>query len=124
VKLDRRHLHRPDHAGELGDAQLVGVATGRKLDADGVDPGRSALREPLLVDLLALDASREAVQHAGPFPQRAHDPVADADVVAGQVELGLAAGGEVHPVGAGDPHSPLAHLEINRRCAVWRRHGH
>ena len=53
----------------------------------------------LLVDLLAVDAAREAVQHARPLAQRADDPVADAHVVAGQVELGLAPRREVHPVG-------------------------
>ena len=61
---------------------------------------RRARREPLLVDLLAVDAVGEAVQHARPLAQRADDPVADAQVVAGEVELGLAARREVDPVGA------------------------
>ena len=49
---------------------------------------------------------REAVQHARPLAQRADDPVADAHVVLGEVELGLAAGREVDAVRARDPHGP------------------
>ena len=54
VELDRRHLHRPDHLGQLGHAQLVGVqAVAREVQPHGLDPGRRAGRQPLLVHLLA-----------------------------------------------------------------------
>ncbi len=88
---------------ELGHAQLVGGAPEpREVDLDRLDPVGGARRDPLLVDLLAVDAGREAVQHARPLAQRADDPVADGDVVVREVELRLAALGEVHAVRAGD----------------------
>src|SRR5690606_31503459 len=74
VELDRRHLDRPDHLGQLGHAQLVGVpAVAGEAQPDGLDPGRCAPGHALLVDLLALDPGGEAVQHAGPLAQRGDD---------------------------------------------------
>ncbi len=115
MELDRRHLHRPDHARELGDAQLVGVAavTGEG-QPDGLHPVGGAGRDALLVHLVAVDPAREAMQHARPLPQRADDPVADADVVAREVELRLAASREVHPVRAREAHRAIADLELHR----------
>ena len=104
VELDRRHLHRPHDRGELGDAQLVGRAPGREADLGRLDPVRRALGQPLLVDLLAVDALGIAVQHARPLAQRADDAVPDRQVVVDEVELGLAARREVHPVGIADAH--------------------
>ena len=122
VELDRRHLDRPDHAGQLGHAQLVGgAAEAREVEGHGLDPRRGALRQALLVDLLAVDAAREPVQHAGAFPQRAHDPVPDAHVVLRKVELGLPVRGEVDPIGVGDPHGPAAYGKLD--CVV-AGHGH
>ena len=122
VELDRRHLHRPDDAAELGHAQLVGVpVVPREGDAHRLHPVGRAPRDPLLVDLLAVDAAREAVQHARPLAQRADDPVADAHVVAGEIELRLAARGEVDPVGTRDADRPALDLEFNG--IVTLRHG-
>ena len=57
VELDRRHLHRPDHVGQLGHAQLVGVqAVAGEVDPHRLQPRRRAGRHPLLVDLLAAHA--------------------------------------------------------------------
>src|SRR5205807_5689653 len=75
--------------------------------------------EALLVDLLAVDARREAVQHARPLPQRADDPVADGDVVAGERELGIAAGREVDPVRARDPHGPAIDCQFDRFAVAF-----
>ena len=85
VELHRRHLHRPDHVGELGDAQLVRVqSVAREVDAHGLEPRRRPGRDALLVHLLAADAGREAVQHARPLPQRVDDPRPDGEVVVGR----------------------------------------
>ena len=73
-------------------------------------------RDPLLVHLLPGHPGREAMHHAGPLAQRAHDAVTDRQVVAGQVELGLAAGREVDPAGIGDPDSPAPDLEFGFCC--------
>ena len=79
------HLHRPDDAGKIGDAQLVGVPTRGELHPNSFYPWRRATGEPLLMHLVAVDPARESVQHAGPFPQRANDSVAHAQVVAREV---------------------------------------
>src|SRR5205814_10431804 len=71
-------------------------------------------RNPLLVELLPGDSGGEPVHHAGPLAQRADDAIADRDVVAGQVELGLSTGREVHPVRIGDPYRPAPDLELHR----------
>jgi hypothetical protein len=116
VELDGRHLHRPGHVRDLGDAQFVGgPVVARELHPHGLHPVRSAVRQPLLVHLLAGHAVGEPVQHARPLPQRAHDPVSDRQVVLHQVELGLAARREVHPVRIRDPDDALPDLELDRR---------
>ena len=74
MELHRGHLHRPHHVGRVLHAQLVGGAVpAREVHVDGLDPVRGAPGQPLLVHLLAGDAGREAVQHARPVAQGAHD---------------------------------------------------
>ena len=67
------------------------------------------------MDLLAVDPAREPVQHARPLSQRADDAVADGNVVAREIKLRLAALGEVHPVGIGDPHRLSVEHQLNCR---------
>ena len=89
VELHRRHLHRPDDAAQLGDAQLVGGALPpREEQLHGLDPVGGAGGQALLVHLVAGQALREAVQHAGPLEERVDDAVADGEVVLDEVELG------------------------------------
>ena len=122
MELDRGHLHGPDHAAELGHAELIRrPSKAGEVDLHGLHPVRGALRQPLLVHLVAVDPLREPVQHARPLAQAPDDPVADAHVVPGQVELGLAARGEVHPVRAGDPNGSPIDLEFD---AVGGGHAH
>ena len=88
MELHRRHLYRPDHFGQLGDAQLVGVlAVTRKVQAYGAEPRWRAGRHTLLVNLLAGDAGREAVQHARTLAKCVDDARTDAEVVVDEVEL-------------------------------------
>ena len=116
MELHRGHLHRPQHAGQLGDAQLVGVpAVAREAHPHRLQPRRRAAGHPLLVHLLAGHPGGKPMQHARPLAQRPDDPLPHRQVVAGQVELGLAAGREIHPVRVGDAHRPVPDLEL-RRC--------
>ena len=109
MELDRGHLHRPDHAAQFGDAQLVGcpLEPGEE-QLDGLHPGRRAAGQPFLVHLVAAESLREPVHHARPLPQRADDPVADTQVVLRQIQLGRAGRREVDPLGVGDPHRAVA----------------
>ena len=114
VELHGGHLHRPHDAGQFGHAQFVGMpAIAREVHPHRLQPRRRAVRNPLLVHLLARDSGWEPVHHAGSLAQRAHDAIADRQVVADQVELGLAAGREVHPVRIRDPHRPVPDLKLH-----------
>src|SRR3954454_8436002 len=116
MELDRRHLYRPDHLGQLGDAQLVGVQpVPRKVQSTVSEPLRCTGRHALLMDLVAGDSGREAMQHARALPQRVDDPVADAEVVVDEVELGRPERREVHAVGIGDSHDALADGNLDCR---------
>jgi hypothetical protein len=64
------------------------------------------------VHLLAVDAGGEAVQHAGPLAQGVDDPVADAEVVAREVEFRFSPRGEVHPVRVRDPDTATVDLQV------------
>ena len=65
----------------------------------GLDPLRPLLGHALLVDHLALDAVREPPQLRRPLVERAHDPVADREVVADEIQLRLLPRREEHLVG-------------------------
>jgi hypothetical protein len=119
VELDGGHLHRPDDAAQLGHAELVGVpVVARKVHPHRLQPRGSAVRHPLLVDLLAGDSLGEPVHHARPLEERAHDAVPDGQVVLDQVQLGLPAGREVLPVRVRHPHDPVVHLDLDRRAGL------
>ena len=125
VELDGAHLHRPDDVGEPGHAQLVGVqAVAGEVQPHRLDPRRRPARQPLLVHLVAGDAVGEAVQHARPLAQRVDDAVADREVVVDEVELGLAPGGEVDPLGARDPHVEAVDVEHDRLPELTLARGH
>ena len=114
VQLDGAHLHRPDDLRELGRAELVGVeVVAGEVEAHRAHPVGGSLRQALLVHLGAGDALREAVEHRRSLPERAQDAVADGQVVVREVELRLAPGGEVDPVGGGDAHVAAADVQVD-----------
>ncbi len=122
VEGDRPHLRGPADDGDLGRADLVGVAAGRELDPRRLEVVRRALRHALLEERVAaapvargddhagVHALRPALERRRPPRERAHDPVRDREVVADDIELGhgrRALGGrEDHAVGA--RHADLA----------------
>ena len=113
-------------------ADLVRVPARRELDPRGLDVVRRALRDPLLEERVAaallpgrqddarVDALRPALERRRPPRERAHDPVADREVVADDVELGhrgRALGRrEDHAVGVG--HAQLAPAGVDGRALV------
>jgi hypothetical protein len=57
VELHGRHLHRPHDVGQFGHAQFVGVpAIAREMHPHRLQLRRRAVRNPLLVHLLAGDS--------------------------------------------------------------------
>ena len=119
MELDRGHLHCPDHAAQFGDAELVGrPLEPREEQLNRLDPRRSAAGKSFLVDLVAAEPLREPVHHAGPLAKRPDDPVPDAQVVLGQIQLGRAGCREVDPLGMGDPHRALTDDEFHRFAGI------
>ena len=115
VEVDRAQVRGPGHVRDLGHAELVGVAAGREGDARDLDPVGPLLGHALLVDRLALRAAGMALQLRGPLVERAHDPLADGDVVLDVVELRLAALGEVDLVGVRHLDGAAADLQLDER---------
>src|SRR5665213_1599308 len=112
VEDDGPQVGGPGNGRHLGHAQLVGVATRRKRDTGGLEPLGVVLRDPLLVDRLALDAVGESLQRARPLEERMHDARTYRQVVVDQVELGLATTGEVDLLGVGDANRTSLDLEL------------
>ena len=103
VEVDHGEVRGPDDLRELGHAELVGVPPRGEGDAGGLDPVGPLLGHALLVDLLALDPVREAAELRRPLVQRAHDPLADREVVVDEVALRLPGCREQHLVGVRAP---------------------
>jgi hypothetical protein len=99
MERDRAHLAAPRHHGDLGRADLVGVAARRKLDPARLDVVRRALRDALLEEgvaatLLArgehyalVHALRPALERRRPPAERTHDALVHRQVVLDHVEL-------------------------------------
>src|SRR5206468_1192579 len=119
AELERGEVRSPDDMRELGDAQLVRVASRGEGHAGRLDPVRPLVRHALLPDDLAAGARRLPFQLAGALVERVDDPVADRDEVLDEVELGLPAGREVDLVRVRDLDRAVADLELDER----RRHG-
>src|SRR5206468_8833534 len=103
----------------LGHAELVGVSAGRERHPRSLDPLGTLLGHALLPDHLAADARGLALELARALVERAHDAVADRDEVPDEVELRLAARGEVDLVRARDLDRAAADLQLDE----GRRHG-
>jgi hypothetical protein len=127
VEGDRAHVRGPGDDGELGGADLVRMAARGELDPRGLHVLRRSARDPLLEEGVAAallagrhdDARvhplRPALERGRPQRERAHDAVADRDVVLDDVELGdrgrVLRAREDHAVGAGDAHLPVTGLD-------------
>src|SRR5215212_10168596 len=121
MELHRRHLHRPDHIGQMIDTKLIGIAIeARKVYAYGLDPRRRAMWQPFLMHLFAVDAIGEAVQHAWPVIEGIDDAVGDGKVVPSKVKLGLAPRREVDPVRIADLDDSVSDLQLDALCGHAR----
>ena len=119
MEVHDSEVRRPRDLCDLGDAQLVRMASGREGDSGRLDPLRPLLGDTLLVDLLALDPVREPAELRRSLAQRANDPVTDRDVVVDQVALRVAGLGEQHLVRVRDLDGSFSDLQLDER----RRHG-
>src|SRR3954451_4572272 len=93
VERDGAHLRGPADDGHLRGADLVGVAARGELDARGLHVVGGAARDALLEERVAaallagrdhdagMDALRPPLEGRRPPRERAHDAVADREVV-------------------------------------------
>jgi hypothetical protein len=124
MEVDDREVGRPGNVRELRDAELVRVPARRERHPGNFDPVRPLLGHALLVDLLALDAVREAAELRRPLVERAHDPLPDRQVVVDEIPLCLAARRKQHLVRVRHLDDPLPHFELDERRGHGRKPTH
>ena len=85
---------------------------------------RAKASAALRISAKPADPFGETMHHAWSLTKRANDALSDAQVVVGQVKLGLPAGREVDTVRIGDPHQAVTHLQLDcwGRAALGRHH--
>ena len=115
VEVDDGEVRAPDDLRDLGHAQLVRVPARGERDTRHLDPVGPLLGHALLVDLLARDPVREAAELRRTLAERAHDAVADGEVVVDEVALRVARVREQHLVRVRDLDDPRADLELDER---------
>ena len=94
VQLEAGQVGHPDQRGGVARHDLVRGAPGWKRELDDLHPRGPRFGRALLVEGLAADAVGKAQQHVRTATGRAQRPVGDGDVVADEVELGVAGVGE------------------------------
>jgi len=70
MQCDRAHLSRPGDRRRMGDLQRVRGTAGRERHGARLEIVRMLLRDPLLVDLLAVDPVGKPLQMYGPVSQQ------------------------------------------------------
>ena len=90
MQLEARQVGHPDQRGGITRHDFLGRAAGRKRQLDHLDPRRPRLGGALLVERLVVDAVGESQQHVRPPARPAQRAVGHRDVVAGEIQLGVA----------------------------------
>ena len=104
VQLETGHVGHPRERGGVPRHEFVGAAARRKAQRDDLGPGRPRFGRALLVEEFALDAVRIADEDVGASAGRAQGAVGDREVVADEIQLGVAGVGKEHLRGVGDRH--------------------
>ena len=106
VQLEAGEVGHPRERRGVARHHFFGAAAGRKAQRHHLDPGRPRLRRALLEEELAVDAVRIAHQHVGPAARGAQRAVGHGEVVAHEVELGVARLAETAPCAGSRSRSP------------------
>ena len=133
MQLDAREVRHPGERGRIARHHFFRGAARRKFQRHHFDPLRPRFRRALLIEKFLADAVGVAHQHVRAAAGAAQRAFGHREVVANQVELGVARFWEQHLVRIGDRHFPavdrqdlafrLRHrlLVIPVRCVAWRR---
>ncbi len=111
VQFEAGEVRHPGQTCRITRHDFLRVATGRKAQRDDVNPGRPRGRRALLVEELAVDAVGIADEHVRPIAVRAKRSVGDSQVVADEIELGVAGLGKENLAGVRDWNLASAHLD-------------
>ena len=90
VQLEAREIGHPHQGGRLVRHDLFGRAPGGEPQRDALEPWRARLRRALLEEELAADAVGIADQDVGPAAGSLQGSLGHSDVVAREIELGVA----------------------------------
>ena len=115
MQRDRAHLRRPHDRRGVGHLQRVGGSSRRECHPAGLQIVGMMLRHPLLIDLFAVDAVREALQVGRPVAQCVqHRAAGQGQVVLDEPPLGAVRPefGEIHLVRVGQPDRDAVDVEL------------
>src|ERR1700687_1298709 len=90
MQLEAREIGHPGQGASVPRHDFLGAATRRKPYGDYLHPGRPVRRRSLLEEKLAADAIRKPHHDVGTPAGSAQCTVGDAEVVANEVEFGVA----------------------------------
>ena len=113
---------RPQHVGQVGHHDRPRLGAVDRGHGRGDEPVGRAVGDPLLEERLARRRRWGSAAAASGGRDRPHQRLADGDVVAGEVELGLAVLGEHHLVRAGDRDGATGDLDVDRGAVVVLGH--
>jgi len=122
VEPDAAEVDGPHEVGDVGDDERPRGGAVDGPHVGGGQPVRSEVGDALLEEALASGPVGEPLHHHGAVTHLAHDLLLDGEVVAHEVELGLAACGEEHLGGAADPDQPSCGLDLDRAVVLRRSH--
>ena len=115
IEVDAAQVDRPGQSGGVVDDGFLGRGAGRVAQLGDVDPVGPFCRRSLLEDRLLVDALDEPFQDHRAAGHAAQRTVGDGQVVADQVELGVAGSpvltGEDHLVRMGDGDLASGHVQ-------------
>ncbi len=111
VQVDAPEVHDPRELGRVADHDLLRGSAGWEAELDGLDPVGTRGRRPLLEEEVALGAVDEPLQRHRSSGDAAQRSVGDGEVVADEVELGVAGRREEDLVGVRDRHLTPGDLE-------------
>src|SRR5688572_662539 len=102
MELQAREVREPGERRGVARHDLLRCAPRGEAQLDHLDPLRTALRRALLVEELALDPVGIAHQHVGPAARSPKGSFRYGNVIASEVELGMAGLREQHLARVGD----------------------
>src|SRR5262252_5066653 len=115
MQLDRSQLRDPHQRGQVLDHAVVHVpVVAVAPDPGGIEPRRAVLGAVLLVEHLALDAVRVALEGEGAIAEVGQQRRCDSRVVLDHLALGEADPGVEHLVQVGQPEGAFADPDLHR----------